>query len=335
MKVSVIMPVFNTEKYVKNSIYSVLSQTYDDFELIIIDDGSTDCSYRLCSQIKDPRIKLIRQSNKGLPIARNAGVEASKGEYIAFLDSDDVWVPQKLERHVSHLEASPEVGISFCYSAFINESGAPTGLFQIQPCRGISPKRLFISNLVGNGSSAVVRKAVFFSLVKADPSTCPGRPFDEELHHAEDYELWNRIALLTPWKIEGIPEVLTLYRLRESSLSCNTEVHEKFHELALQKIRRYSPRLVHVCGHTAKAHFQWYLARIAVQKDDGKQAICHMLRALAYDPLAWQFYYPLIFGAALCSLFLPKAIYRSLEKTAMALYGKYQRQKMSQVLKKG
>ncbi|MCJ8281142.1 MAG: glycosyltransferase, partial [Rivularia sp. ALOHA_DT_140] len=129
-KVSVIIPVYNAQQYVGATIESVLSQSYENLEILIIDDGSPDESVKVCQQFKDPRIKIIRQANRGLPGARNTGIRNASGDYVAFLDAADIWLQEKLEKHVNHLNDSPTVGISFCYSAFINQHGNSTGLYQ-------------------------------------------------------------------------------------------------------------------------------------------------------------------------------------------------------------
>jgi glycosyltransferase involved in cell wall biosynthesis len=106
-KVSVIIPVYKTEKYVEAAVASVLNQTYQNLEIIVVDDGSPDDSLKLVRQFDDPRIRIIEQENRGLAGARNTGIRHAVGEYIAFLDSDDVWLPEKLAKHVKHLETCP------------------------------------------------------------------------------------------------------------------------------------------------------------------------------------------------------------------------------------
>ncbi len=123
-KVSVILPNYNRERYIGEAIESVLNQTYRNLELIVLDDGSTDNSLEVVSSYKDNRLKLIRLHHIGFPgIVRNRGIEVSKGEFIGFIDSDDVWDKEKLEVQVNLLESDPEVGLVHTDYRTINEKG--------------------------------------------------------------------------------------------------------------------------------------------------------------------------------------------------------------------
>ena len=122
-KVSIITPLYNSEKYIADAIDSVLLQSYTDFEMIIIDDYSQDKSVHKVKSYNDNRIKLIcLKENKGAGIARNKGIEAAEGRYIAFLDSDDLWQPNKLEKQIDFMRSQ---NVSFCFSSFylMNENG--------------------------------------------------------------------------------------------------------------------------------------------------------------------------------------------------------------------
>ena len=115
-KVSIVIPLYNTEEYVQLALESALAQTYQNLEIIVVDDGSTDGGVNICRKFTDKRIRIIQQANRGLSGARNTGIRNAEGEYVAFLDADDLWVPEKVERHVEHFEQRPELGISFSYS---------------------------------------------------------------------------------------------------------------------------------------------------------------------------------------------------------------------------
>jgi len=110
--VSVVIPAFNAVRFLTGSIPSVLAQTWTDFELIVVDDGSTDATAACVQAFDDPRIRLVSQTNRGLAGARNGGIREARGTYIAFLDADDLWHPEKLARHVAHLQSQPGVGVS-------------------------------------------------------------------------------------------------------------------------------------------------------------------------------------------------------------------------------
>ena len=116
---SVVVPVYNTAATVAETLDSLFAQTLDNFEVIIVDDGSTDNSMEIVRGYDDPRCEIVSQKNRGLNGARNAGIRHSKAPYIAFLDADDLWRPQMLEKHVEHLDGHPKVGISFSPSGLI------------------------------------------------------------------------------------------------------------------------------------------------------------------------------------------------------------------------
>ncbi|RUT02705.1 hypothetical protein DSM106972_056250 [Dulcicalothrix desertica PCC 7102] len=271
-KVSVIIPLYNAEKYIAATIESVLAQTYKDFEILIIDDGSPDRSVEVCQQFTDPRIKIIHQANRGLPGARNTGIRHAQGDYLAFLDADDIWLPTKLEKHVNHLDNSPTVGISFCYSAFINEEGNLTGLYQ-KPRKlyDITPSYVLCRNPVGNGSAAVIRREVFQGIEFQDDvyGIAENYYFDERLRRAEDIECWLRISILTHWRHEGIPEVLTLYRITTSGLSANALQQLEALETVVEKTRSYAPDIIAHCEKAAKAYHMRYTVRRLVSLGDG------------------------------------------------------------------
>ena len=116
MLISVIIPTYNSQKYISSAVNSVLSQTYKAFELIIVDDGSTDNTGEIVASFDDRRIRYIRQNNSGVAVARNTGIKSSKGEYIAFLDADDIWERDKLAVQID--EISSDDNICMVYSAF-------------------------------------------------------------------------------------------------------------------------------------------------------------------------------------------------------------------------
>ena len=159
--VSVIIPVYQSAATVAESLQSVIDQTYAELEILLVDDGSTDQSMAICEQFDDARIRRIHQQNRGLAGARNTGIRHSRGAFLGFLDSDDLWLPTKVERHVAHLQSRPEVGVSFSRSGFIDEQSRPLGIYQMPKLQGITPAVVFCRNPIGNGSAVVIRREVF------------------------------------------------------------------------------------------------------------------------------------------------------------------------------
>ncbi len=334
-KVSVIIPVYKVEKYISHTVRSVLEQTYTNFELLIVDDGSPDRSIEICQQFSDPRIKIIRQSNRGVSSARNTGIRHAAGEYLAFLDGDDLWTAEKLEKHVAHLESSPNVGISFSRSAFIDEAGNPLNLYQMPKLKEITPDLIFCRNPVGNGSTPVIRREVFNAIAFTDNTNDPEQLcyFDEKLHHFEDVECWLRIALKTDWQLEGIAEPLTLYRVNLTGASTNVYKQVEDLEKVIEKTRSYAPELISRCANPARAYELRFLARRMVSVRNGKEAVKFAHRALATH---WQIILAeprrtfLTLAAAYSLWLLPQSFYKQIEEIALKITGANQKRRILQ-----
>lgn len=334
-KVSVIIPVHKVEKYIGATIESVLKQTYKNFELLIVDDGSTDRSVEVCQQFTDSRIKIIRQANRGLAGARNTGIRHAQGEYLAFLDGDDLWMPEKLEKHIQHLENSPTVGVSFSRSAFIDEAGNSLGIYQMPKLEGINPADLFRSNPIGNGSAAVIRREVFEAIrfqqeLHGSVEDCY---FDEQFRRSEDIECWLRIAIQTDWQIEGLPEALTLYRVNSGGLSANLLSQLESSEKVIEKIFSYAPELMKKWEKSARGYQLLYLARSAVRLQAGEIAVELVHRCLMTywcivleEPRSTI----LTLAAAYMLWFLPQTLYSQIEALALKTIGNTQKRHILQ-----
>ena len=324
--VSVIVPAYNVEQYVAQAIQSVLAQTYPYFELLIIDDGSRDRTIDICSSFQDSRILLIRQQNRGLAGARNTGIRHAQGEYLAFLDADDCWLPEKLAKHVQHLESSPHVGVSFSRSAFIDSQGKALGIYQMPKLTGITPSHLLCRNPIGNGSAAVIRRQVLESIKfeQQIDGTSEDCYFDESFRQSEDIECWLRIAVQTSWQIEGIPEALTLYRINEDGLSANIFKQLESWERVVDKARSYAPELLECWEQSARAYQLRYLARRAVRFQAATVAVELVNKALMTD---WRIILAeprrtlLTLTAAYLLCLLPSSIYTLVENLALKITG--------------
>lgn len=332
-KVSVIVPVYNVERYIAKTIRSVLSQTYTEFELIIVDDESPDRSIEICQQFNDPRIKIVHQRNRGLAGARNTGIRHAQGNYIALLDSDDLWLPEKLEKHVQHLEQSPQVGISFSRSAFIDEANHPLGVYQMPKLKDITGAHLLCRNPIGNGSAPVIRREVLDAI--AYSANLYGTEelfyFDDTFRQSEDIECWIRVVLQTNWKIEGIPDALTLYRVNTESLSANVIKQLDSWEQVVAKTRTYAPEVVAQWEHTARAYQLRYLSRRCVRMQDGAMAVKLFHRSLNtnWKIITQEPRRTLITGAAAYLLWaLPKPLYHWSETVALKITGASQKRRI-------
>ncbi len=331
--VSVVVPVYNVEAYIAETIQSILNQTYSNFEILIVNDGATDRSIEIIQTFDDPRITLIHQENQGVSAARNRGIAQAKGEYIALIDGDDIWVPEKLEKHVQHLENSPQVGLSFCRSAFIDLNGVPLGIYQLPQLTQIDPHHILCRNPIGNGSVPVIRRAALEAI--KHPSIQNNSEFfayfDENLHHLEDVECWLRIALKSEWQVEGIPEVLTLYRVNLGGASTKVDQQIASLEKMLIKTATYAPELVAKWGSMARAYQLRFLSRRMVNLGHEKKAVELVNHALltswkiARDEPRRTF---LTVAAAYSLYLLPPFIYQRLEAQGMKLTGLFQQKQI-------
>jgi glycosyltransferase involved in cell wall biosynthesis len=329
-EISVIMPVHNVERFVADAVRSVLEQTFENFELLIIDDCSPDASIAICETFDDPRIRIVRHTvNRGLAGARNTGVRHAKGELLAFLDSDDCWLPGKLEQHMAHLQARPEVGVSFSRSAFIGEDGTPNHCYQMPRLTDIEPGYFLCRNPIGNGSAPVIRRAVFDDIryIADFLGSFEDWYFDEHLRRSEDIECWIRIALTTDWLIEGIPEPLTLYRLNAGGLSAQLFKQLESWEQVIEKTRGYAPDFVAKWERPARAYQLRYLARQAIRLQDGSAAVQLVNRAFRTEPrilLQEPTRTILTVGAAYLLHLVPQSLYATIENRAQRLIGNAQ-----------
>jgi len=210
--VSVIVPTYNRADLISETIESILNQTYKNFELIIVDDGSTDNTEKVIRKFKDNRIKYIKTDYSGVPARpRNIGIKKAKGEYIAFLDSDDMWLPEKLEKQIKVFQASNETAMLYTRFKTIEGDVISNRIF---PENGMYKsgnmfKSIYLRNLIAC-SSVMVKRSVLdqVGLFNADPN----------LIAIEDADLWLRIALKYNIKCtDDLP--LLIYRIHSQSIS--------------------------------------------------------------------------------------------------------------------
>lgn len=332
-KVSVVVPVYGVERFISDTINSVLNQTYQHYELILVDDGGHDRSIEICKSFQDSRIQIIHQDNRGLAGARNTGIRHSDGDYLAFLDGDDLWMPDKLEKHIQHLEENPDIGVSYSRSLLIDEKGKTLGTYLMPRLKDIDTPYFFRENPIGNGSSAVIRREVFESIEFQDDTygTVENFYFDDCFRRAEDIECWLRISIQTSWKFEGIPEALTLYRINSSGLSASLEKQLDAWKQVLSKVSSYAPKVFQKWGNTGLAYGLRYLSRSAVRLKNGPMAVQYINQALT---TRWQLLFEeprrtvtTLFAAYLL-LLLPLSLYTYFEQQAARVASLLQNRKI-------
>jgi glycosyltransferase involved in cell wall biosynthesis len=284
--VSVIMPAYNAARFIDRTIESVLNQTFTDFELLIIDDGSIDKTLEIANQyaLGDRRIKVFSQVNQGVSAARNHGVKLAKGNLIAFLDADDIWFADKLAAHIEHFAANPNLAVSFARVEFMSIEGKPTGQISTSRLINLQPQDFLYENPTTTMSNLIARTEVF-SLVGG---------FAEDMSYSEDLEWLFRVICHNrkdnlPWQIEGINRILIFYRASPSGLSASLYRMEAGWDLLIDRARGYAPTLVKQHYSLARAIHLRYLARRAFRLNlPPKVGLDFMHRAIASD---WRIFF--------------------------------------------
>ncbi|WP_170367265.1 glycosyltransferase family 2 protein [Ruegeria arenilitoris] len=271
---SIIVPAYNTAATLAETLASLLSQTHDDFEIIIVDDGSQDETHAIArAHATDPKVRVIRQENRGLAGARNTGIAAARGDFVGFCDADDLWLPEKLATHVRHLQAEPDVAISYSGSAMIDEGGRLMRVRQSPRLRDVTAAHVLKRNPIGNGSAAVMRKSALLDLAYRPAfETKRDWVFDETFRQSEDIECWLRLMLTTDWQIGGVPGLLTRYRIHATGLSAALDRQLQAWERMVDKLRPLNPEFFARHEAAARAYQLRYLARRAVSNLDAHKA---------------------------------------------------------------
>lgn len=282
-KVSVIIPCYNGEKFIGEAIESVLNQTYQDFEIIIVDDGSTDNSKDTVEPyLADSRIKLIQHGkNKGIPAARNTGIKASRGEFIAFLDQDDLWLSEKLEKQIATFESRPK-DLGWVFSDMLvvdNNDGptkerwgsrkVPTNISQLSPREVM--KALFLYNFISI-ITVLVRRECIDTIGLLDESIRGG---------SDDYEFCLRLAV--KYKVEYLNMPLAVHRIHEANYS-NVERFFRDNLLIMDKVLAQEPFLT-VFRKKKLAMLYYSLGRYYQQNEGFHQAKEALWKAIKYRPL--------------------------------------------------
>jgi glycosyltransferase involved in cell wall biosynthesis len=221
-EVSVIIPTYNSSRYLTQAVDSILGQSFKDYEVLVIDDGSTDDTQAVMRRYGSP-VRYIHKENGGVSTARNRGIAESRGRYVAFLDADDTWFPDKLERQLRALKENP--GYRACYAAFaVCDCDLLPGEVRRSKRRGLAIEDLLsYGNVVGTPSTVLCERSLF----EATGS------FDIEMSQCADWDMWVRLASHTEFLY--LDEPLATYRQHEANMSLNAALLERDSMRVLEK----------------------------------------------------------------------------------------------------
>lgn len=272
--VSIIIPTRNRADFLKRSVGSVLSQTCRDFEIIIVDDCSIDHTKQTVDAFLDNRIRYIRHEvNKGAGATRNSGIREAKGKYVAFLDDDDEWVPEKLERQLAVFQGSGEMNVGLVYSGFIYTSSDSEVHREIKPqFRGKVFKNILQTCILGS-ATPLIKKDI---LVKAGL-------FDESLLSCEDWDLWIRISRLC--NFDFVPDPLAKAYVHGDQLSVNLMRNMSARKNMLKKYAEEFAQYPDIWG----LHLE-RLGVLLILADQRSEGISYFRREIQICPKSWKAY---------------------------------------------
>ncbi|MBE9192372.1 glycosyltransferase family 2 protein [Gloeocapsopsis crepidinum LEGE 06123] len=228
-KVTVIVPAYNAEQTIVATIASVQQQTYQDWELIVINDGSSDRTLELLKRIREPRMRVYHYSNAGVSVARNRGIALAQGELIAFLDADDLWSADKLELQAAALQQYPHAAVAYSWTYFMNATAttihaAPGVWFE-----GDVYQQLLVRNFLYSGSNPLVRRDALVLVGGFEPT----------LTHGEDWELFVRLAAVVQFVVVPVGQVF--YRQSSTSASAQVDLMEQRLLLVIDSVFSAAP----------------------------------------------------------------------------------------------
>ncbi len=277
-KVSVIIPAYNAEQTILETVESVLNQTFRDFEIIVIDDGSSDKTLRILETIQDLRVKVFSYENGGVAVARNRGISKASGDYVAFLDHDDLWTPDKIEAQLSCLEKHPNAGVAYSWTQFMRGEKGGHHFILGTPVmhRGNVYSELLKTNFLHSGSNLLARKEAIDAVGGFDPTP----------KNCEDWDYYLRLA--AQYEFEVVPHYQILYRQSTSTLSGQIKTTEKGALILFEKAYAVVPALQHQ-KKESMANFYLYCADQYLlnmtQRSELWEPILVLMKAIETQPM--------------------------------------------------
>ena len=273
-RVSVLIPACNAGRYIDAALASVLGQSEPELETIVVNNGSSDDTEARLRRCADPRLRVINHASPGLAEALNTAILAARADYIAFLDADDIWLPNKLARHLKIHQDRPEIDATFSWVRVIDSQGRPIRM----PCprwRGALNFSSLLSDFSIRTMSAIV--------MKRDAALRAGL-LNPALSPCVDIDFLLRVALLRPDNIVAVPQVLNLYRRHDAQRTSDwSMIHGGWSEL-LENMRRLAPDQTARVERIASSNMYRYFAFLAYAAGDFSQATRFAARGLALAP---------------------------------------------------
>lgn len=274
--ISVIIPVYNGARTIRETIDSVLSQSFSDFELLIINDGSTDNTLDVVARFSDPRIHVFSYPNAGSNPSRNRGIDFAKGDYLSFIDADDLWTPDKLEAQLQALRDNPLAGVAYSWTDCLDEKGQFLRQGPHARVSGDVLANLLLTDWIGSGSNVLIRKQTCIEAGK----------FDESLPNAQDWDMWLRLAARCQFAC--VPRVQVLYRVSAHSLSTNVERMEAASLRVIERAFAHAPAELQYLKSPSLGNRYKFLTFRSLQGAPSPYkawlATRYLLTAVRYDP---------------------------------------------------
>jgi len=311
---SVVIPAYNTQRFLAEAVGSLQKQTYPRLEIIIVDDGSTDGTAELIRELEGSSanegyfpVRGLFQANSGPAAARNRGIEAAKGTYIGFLDSDDIWLPEKAERQIALMERDPTIALTCSGWHAMTEEGVITRRVGGAPPGPVTVETLLQANLVGGPTTVIARADALRRIGGFDTR--------RDLIGIEDFDLWLKLALQADLKLIGIGLPLVCHRRRAGQLTQNwRRMHERW-LIILKRVLDAAPERVAPLARNAEALHERFAAYLAYEAGDyagARKMVASAWRRAPVALLVSRRTYPTTL-AALTSL-LPAAWHRAIER---------------------
>ena len=270
--VTVVIPCYNSLRYIAETMETVLKQTYQDFEVLVVNDGSTDGTADWVNVLSDrePKVRMVSQANQGLAGARCTGVTNARGKYVAFIDDDDLWELTKLAKQVNSLESNPQAGLCYTWTALTDSEGKPTGRVIASNAEGNVWQAMTEMNIVCCGSTPMIRRSCFDDVGL----------FDRQVSPSDDWDMWWRIA--AKYEFTVIKEPLILYRQHPNNSSKKCDRMLETSRILIERNFANAPtELLHLRNRSYGCIYL-YLGWRAIENNDYQQADEFRDRAIAH-----------------------------------------------------